>query len=701
MLKLNKSIKVYLFYILLFLILFFLFYFIYNKYNQNRLRNNIIKKINNSNELFHNIETFLNNDNKNNDNKVYKKNNISSSKKIGDLIDYSYYTSNKHDTYDMLNRDLYLMNSSFFRDSREIRNSYSGENIIEHMENQQNIDDLFPDLNKNEFSLNQNQTPSDLLVKPEFEPDETKMSDALLNMDTRPYEQKELDSLLDDLNSYIYLLKKSILNDLNNKRDIAINQKITLYFNLFKDIRFMVIEANNIYNENKESPSYTVDNDLDKKVELYLTLSSSIMTIYGNILSKKDINNNKDALIKLDIPIPSNLDSEEEEDNIDPLIILREFADNISSMYDSLNVIIAPYYNFVFELGIAPYPRDDDTQDPNSPDNKAGAAIISSFMNEMLSFSSSYNDAMINYIMNEDIFSALVLTKDYKNNLLKLPTLSSESISNINDLYARNIIDNNQISSFDKVVQDSTIIYNYFMALYYLIKSDPNPENIDVDTIEKILKGSNTFNSKDRFSLLKKYDPTVDNDEYTFGIKNMVTNTEYIFVSSIEGFTTEKSVPSGPSKSNISKKKNDLAKAKEALEKAAKAAAEAAEKAAAEAKEEIEKAAKETERLAKEAAEKAAAEAKAAKEAMEKAAQETERLAKEAAEKAAKEAKEAAEKAEKEAKEAAEKAAKATKEAAEKAAKEAEKAKEAVKDATKDVEKGAKKAGKALKKLFK
>lgn len=701
MLKL-KSIKSYLFYILFFLIIIFLFYFIYNKYNQNRLRNNIIKKINNSNELFRNIniETFLNNDHK-----VYKKNNISTLKKVGDLIDYSYYTSNKRDTHDMLHRDLDL---------------YTRENIIEHMENEQNMNDLFPDLNKNEFSLNQNQSPKDLLVKPEFEADETKMSDALLNMDTRPDEQKELDSLLDDLNIYIYLLKNSILNDLNNKRDIAINQKITLYYNLFKDTRFMAIEANNKYNENKESPNYIVDTKLDNKSDLYLTstnnFSSNIMIIYANILNKKDIDKNKDALIKVNIPIPSNLDSEEEEDNIDPLTILREFADNISSMYDSLNVIIAPYYNFVFELAIAPYPRDDDAQDPNSPDNKAGAAIIASFMNEMLSFSSSYNDAMINYIMNEDIFSALLINKNYKNNLLTLPKLTPESLANLNDLYTRKIIDDNQISSFDKSVQDATIIYNYFMSLYYIMKSDPDPEKIDVDTVEKILKGSVTFNTKDRVSLLKKFDPTVDNDEYTFGIKNMITNTEYVFVTPVIGFTTEKAVPASPSKSNINKKKNELAKAKEAMEKAAKAVAEAAEKAAKEAKELAEKAAKETERLAKEAAEQAAAQAKAAKEAMEKAAKETERIAKEAAEKAAKEAKELAEKTERAAKEAAEKAAKEAKELAEKtekaaqeAAKEAEKLavkagdeiKDGAKDAIKEVDKGFKSAGKKIGNIFK
>ncbi len=539
--------SVYLFYIIIILITFFLFYYIYNKYNNNILRKNIVKKLNNSYELFNNIknkEFFLNNNQiKNN---IHKKNN-----KINYTIEYSYYKSNKYDTYDMLNRDLILYGNK--------------SDIQEDMTTQeQNMNDLFPDLNKSEFSMDQNQKTSDLLIPQEFEPDKTVMSDALLKMDTRPDEQKELDSLLDDLNIYIYLLKNSILSDLNNKRDIAINQKISLYYNLFKDSLYMAKDANDIYNGAKETPNYTTDSNLDKRIELYLTksdnLSLSIMTIYGNILSKKDVDKNKDLLIKLNIPIPPNLDAEEESDNVDPLSILRDFADNINDMYDSLNTIIAPYYNFVFELAIAPYPRDDDAQDPNSPDNKAGAALISSFMTEMLSFSSSYNDAMINYIMNENIYTSLIVNKDYKSNLLKLPNLSSESIVNINELYTKKIIDDNQISSFDKTVQDVTIVYNYFMALYYLMKANPDPEKLDTDTIEKILKGTITFNTKDRFSLLKKYDPTVDNDEYTYSIKNMVTNNEYIFVSSIIGFTTEKSVPSGPSKDSINKAKQNLSK---------------------------------------------------------------------------------------------------------------------------------------------
>ncbi len=686
--KINKK---YLFYIIIILITCFLFYYIYNKYNHNILKKNIIKKLNNSYELFNNIKTkefFINN------NEV--KNNSIKKNKIND-IEYSYYKSNKHDSYDLLNRDLLLYSNHIKK------NNYQKSDLYEHMNNQdQNMNDLFPDLDNSAFSLDKNQKPSDLLVTPEFEPDTTVISNSLLEMDSRPDEQKDLDSLLDDLNTYMYLLRNSIINDLNNKRDITINQKITLYYNLFKDTLYMSNEANNIYNESKEIPNYKVDSKLDNKAELFLTnLSPSIMSIYSNLITKKDIENNKNLLLKLNIPVPSSLDSEEEDDIVDPLTILRDFADNISSIYDSLNVIIAPYYNFVFELGIAPYPKDDDNQDPNSPDNKAGAAIISSFMSEMLSFSSSYNNAMINYIMNENIYTELIKNKDYKNNLLKLKNLTTESVTNINELYSRKIIDDNQISSFDKSVQDATIVYNYFMALYYLMKADPNPDNLDTETIEKILRGSVTFNTKDRFSLLKKYDPTPDNDEYTFGIKNMVTNNEYVFVSPIIGFTTDKSIPSSPSKANITKKKNELAKAREALEKAAKIAAEAAEKAAKEAKEALEKAAKETERLAKEAAEKAAAEAKAAKEAMEKAAKETERLAKEAAEKAAKEAEELAKKtkeaAEKAAKEA-EEAAKKTKEAMEKAANEVAKGAE---KAANDVAKGATKVGNKIANAFK
>ncbi len=595
--------SIYLFYIIIILVTSFLFYYIYNKYNHNILKKNIIKKINNSYELFHNIKTKELFSNKNHITSITNNN-------LTNNIEYSYYKSNKHDTYDMLNRDLILYRKKdLYNDFLYNSLDSSSHNQVEHMSSQDNMNDLFPDLDKSSFSMDQNQKPSDLLVKPEFEFENPKMSDSLLNMDTRPDEQKELDSLLDDLNVYIYLLKNSIMNDLNNKRDIGINQKITLYYNLFKDTNYMATDANKLYTSNKEIPNYIVDTNLDKKIELYLisgnNLSNSITNIYTNIVNKKDIEYNKNKLIQLNVPIPISMDSEEEDDVVDPLIILREFADNISSMYDSLNTIIIPYYNFVFELEIAPYPRDDDSQDPNSPDNKAGAALIASFVAEMLSFSSSYNNAMINYIMNENIYSALILNKDYKNNLLKLPHLSSESITNINELYSRKVIDDNQISLFDKTVQDVTIIYNYFMALYYLMKENPDPEQLDVDKIEKILKGTLTFNNKDTFKIFKKYDPTVDNDEYTFGIQNMLTNIQYILLSLVDGFSTEKSIPTGPSKSGISKAKKNLAdKMKKAMEDAAKAVKEAAEKAAREAKELAEKTARE----AKEVAEKAAKE---------------------------------------------------------------------------------------------
>ncbi len=670
-----KSIKNYLFYIPLFLILCFLFYYIYNKYNQNKLRNNIIKKINNSYELFNNIENFSNNSKiTKNNSKINSHVNIKKNK-TPDLIEYSYYKSNKHDTYDMLSRDLNLINK---------------EDLIEHMENQ-DLDDRFPDLNKSAFAMNENQSPRDLLVQQEFVPDKTQMSDALLNMDTRPDEQKELDSLLDDLNVYIYLLKNSLINDLDNKRDIAINQKISLYYNLFKDTKYIANQANNTYLSNKESPNYVVDLNLDKKVDLYLTnennLSSSITTIYSNLLNKTNIEQNKDNLIKLNVPIPLNLDSEEEDNIVDPLIVIREFADNLNDMYDGLNTIIAPYYNFVFELKLAPYPVDDDSQDPNSPDNKAGAALIGSFMSEMLSFSSTYNDIMINYIMNENIYSLLTNSKNVEK-ILTLPNLSENSKSNLNELIKQKIITNSTVQSFDKSVQDITIIYNYFMSLYYLIKADPDPEKMDVDTIEKILKGFVTFNNKDRFSLLKKYNPTAENDQYTYAIKNVIANSEYIFVSLIDGFSTEKSIPTSPSKSSINKKKNDLAKAKEVLEnavkaaeKAAKEAAEAVEKAAKEAEKLAKETAEKAEKLAKEAAAKAAEEAKAAQEALEKAAKETERAAKEAAEKAEKAAKETAEK---------------SKEAAKEIEKTANIIDKGAKDVAKDINKGAKNVGKKI-----
>ncbi len=543
-----ENIKLYIFYLIIIIITIYIFYNVFKKYKNNILfheyilyKNNIINKINNT--LFSKNENFENNNFKNNK----SKNNNFENNKYEINVDYTYYKSNKYDNFDFLNRFLELNNS------------------IEHMENQNSssppsIDTLFPDLKKDAFGLKEGQKMEDLLISEEYPKDFVKMSDALLKMDTRPYEQKELDSLLTDMNTYMYLLKNAIINDLNNKRNISMNQKIVLYNNLFKDNKYMANEANATYVKNKSTPNYSVDTNLDKKVETYLTsatnLSTQMTTIYDNIFKNIDVDKNKELLLKLNIPMPTNLSGEDEENIIDPLTILREFADNINNMYDSLNTIIAPYYNYVFELAIAPYP----VQDAGSTTNREGDALISSFVREMLSFSSSYNGAMINYAMNENVYTSLVKSKDYKNNLLKLPHLSQDSINNINDLYARNVINDTQISSFDKTVQDVTNVYNYFMALYYIIKANPDPAQIDVDSIDKILKGTLVFNSKDKYILQKKYDPTPDNDEYTYVLKNVITPTiEYIFVSPVVGFTTEKSIPAGPSKDAVNKAKQNLA----------------------------------------------------------------------------------------------------------------------------------------------
>jgi hypothetical protein len=525
--------------LIIFIILFFIFYYFKNK----EYKNNIILKLNQNKDIKNDKpEKVIKVDKPEKDIKTLN-------------TEHSYYKSNKHDTYDMLNRDLILLETNNIIENENVKNENVKNNVIENMEN---MNDLFPDLNKNAFSLNPKQSPKDLLLQEEYERDNTKMSDELLNMDTRPNEQKDLDNLLDDLNVYLYLLKKSILNDLNNKRDININQKISLYYNLFKDTEKMAIEANEIYIENKLTPNYTADITLDKNVAIFLTnknsLSQNMTIIYSNILKKNNVDKYKLNLINLTIPTPSTLDAEEESDEIDPLTILRECADNIDSFYDSLNTVIVPYYNFIFELDIAPYPRDDDKQDPNSPDNKSGAALTSSFMGEMISFSSTYNSIMINYIMNEDLYDKIIIPRDYKNNLLKLPNLSESSSENIKQLLDKNIISVSQILSFDKSIEEITIVYNYFKSLYDIIKAEEKFEDIDFNKIEQILKGKLSYDQKtntNKYIVSKKYDPDASNDEYIFSLKNSVTKDELVFISLVSGFTTENSIIPSPTKSEI------------------------------------------------------------------------------------------------------------------------------------------------------
>ncbi len=272
-------------YITIALLFVIVMYLLYKKYDQrNRIRANILQKLNmklNLNLNKENIEQFENTEN------------------IKSNVDYQLYVSNTRDSYNLLNRDLNLKWSV---------------NMIEHMESGNvsgngSMEDLFPDLNKNAFSMSPTQSDKDLLVKSELEIEPVRIPDSIRNMDTRPDEQKELDSLLGDMNVYLYLLKKSILADLDQKRDIKNNQKISLYYSLFQDTYKRGEVSSKTYSSAKLTPGYDSDAALDKKVATMMNAGKSMIPIYNDILNKKG--DQRANLEKIYIPTPANIGSED------------------------------------------------------------------------------------------------------------------------------------------------------------------------------------------------------------------------------------------------------------------------------------------------------------------------------------------------------------------------------------------------------
>ncbi len=579
--------------ILLIILIFYLLYLLYKKYTSQIYKNKVIQKL----IYGKNIESFISsqyyqiNNQEVTNNQNQKENNV----------DYELYESNKLDSYNFLVRDLLVHNKDinhFFKSSFD--------HVYEHMENEK-MDELFPDMNKTAFRLNENQNPSDLLEKKTVEIIQPKLSDALLNMDTRPPEQKELDNLLNDLNIFMYLLKQRIIDLLSRNKEIIEDQKISLYYSLFEDTKDSTKNAFNIYNENKLTPNYTIDESLDKRANKFLDKDDGIVrkfiVAYKTFQKSEDSEQLFDDIESISIPVPKEIGNEDEDEPQDSFLILREFADNVKNFYESLNIIIAPYFNYILDLGLVPYPRDNDSQDPDSPDNKAAAALMASYGTEILTLASTYNDIMINYILNEDIYSLLeenndddnknnedknkaksllqklqnigitkmkeqqMENRDLKKNLLSLPNISNENLITIKSLLKNNVITVEQISGFDKTVRLITYIYDYFKSINDILLESDDPEKIDIISIENIIKGitvksRNISNdddtsplNNDRIKLIKKYDPLPDDDVYTFALDNLTQNNQYIFKSLVDGFTTDKGIPSGPTKESVKKSK--------------------------------------------------------------------------------------------------------------------------------------------------
>jgi hypothetical protein len=548
----NKTI-IYILFIIFILVIIYLLYFIYKRYKYEIYKKSVIDKF----IYGKNIETFISS--LENENLNHSEENKEDTLK-NDFINYQLYKNNKFDSYNFLVRDLLVHNILSLNEDNI--------HIYEHMDNQ-NIDDLFPDMNKNSFGLNEEDDTNRLLEKKEYVPEKTQISSNLLNMDTRPSEQKNLDNLLNDLNIYLYLLKQRIQTLLYSNKDVLQNQKIILYYSLFTDTKKSSEQVYKTYNENKLTPTYSVDEILDTKANNFLDnkngIANKFISIYKDFQTSNDKNKFNTALESIFIPTPKEIGSEDEDEIQDPFTVLREFADNVKNFYESLNTVIGPYYNYILELNLIPYPRDYDSQDPDSPDNKTAAALMASYAPEMLALSSSYNDIMVNYILNEDIYLLLNLTNNNLNKfdvLQSLPNISQTNLNTIKSLIKNKIITSEQISSFDKSIINITTIYDYFKSLDNIILSSDSPENIDIELIENIIKGNVLFNldedDNQKYKLFKKNDPLPDDDLYIFALKNTINNNELIFKSLVDGFTTDKDIPNAPNKNSIKKAQSKI-----------------------------------------------------------------------------------------------------------------------------------------------
>jgi hypothetical protein len=308
----------------------------------------------------------------------------------------------------------------------------------------------------------------------------------------------------------------------------------------------------------KLTPGYTSDPSLDKMADVLLDdeesvgITTQILDIYDNLLSNRDFETNIKELEEIVLPPPDE-DALEEEENKeeknDPIIILREFADTIDDLYESANSIICPYYNYIYELNLIPLPADE----------KEGAALVSSFTSTMASFISSYNDLMILTITHEDLFEKLSINMRLSD-LLSLPNISPKNLENTKRLIKSKVINESMLNQFNKSIDEITIVYQYFNMLYELSQITVSAEEIDIEKIEQILRGTESYNTKgDRYTLFKKHDPPADSDSnnYTFGISR--SGREIVFVSLVDGFTTEKSLPAVPNKDSVSKVKKSKA----------------------------------------------------------------------------------------------------------------------------------------------
>lgn len=477
---------------------------------------------------------------------------------------YQKYECPRRDSHFFLDRDLKSGLGSGELNHMGQRNSQrgvSGNMIIEHLTmSEDELRQRFPDYDKKSYGLSSTQNPADIL-KPIPYKDKglsIQIPDSLKSLDTRPYEQKRLDDLLDTENVYIYLIKQRLLENMTNGTKIANDQKLSFYYNLFIGGLDDLKGAYQFYVSKIGTPEYTLDPKLTDKIQRYYlgnpNLFTQISTLYDDILKREstrgsvglsaaDVTEFKGKLDALKVDTPQYLMADGEDENKeDSFDIIRSFADDVNEFFNTLNNSIAPYYVYMFDLVIpdVPIPAEDQ-----------GAELSRSFVSDMASLQTLYSDITLAYIYKSDIFSKILnnpknttatgtskLAK-YRQNILLLPNISADNAKLINQLFDEGKITEAQCEAFEETVNQVIMLNKYFGTLYnlYLI----NPEKPDYAALKGILTGASPFNlsPQQNGTIIKSADKSLYQPEnIQYGFQNITTSVKYPLVTPIYGFSS-------------------------------------------------------------------------------------------------------------------------------------------------------------------
>lgn len=480
---------------------------------------------------------------------------------------YQIYESPRRDSHSFLDRD--LQTGLGFGQYKEI----SRPNLVPLMEHltmsEDELKQRFPDYDKASYSMTASQNPSDILQPIPYTDKglSIQLPDSLKSIDTRPYEQKRLDDLLDTANVFIYLMRQRLLEDMSNGTKIANDQKLIFYYNLFIGGLDDIKGAYQFYLSKTGSPGYSLDPKLTDKIERYYlkasgaNLFTQIAVLYEEILKREgtrgsvglsaaDVTEFTGKLNALKIDTPQYLMADgEDETKEDSFDIIRSFADDVNEFFNTLNNSIAPYYVYMFDLSIpgVPIPAEDQ-----------GAELSRSFVSDMASLQTLYSDITLAYIYKSDIFSKILnnpknttaasstnntssVTKlaKYRENILLLPNISAENVKLINQLFDESKITDVQCEAFEETVNQVIMLNKYFGTLYnlYLI----NPEKPDYAALKAILTGASPFNlnPQQNGTIIKIADANAYLPEnLQYGFQNITTSVKIPLVTPIYGFSS-------------------------------------------------------------------------------------------------------------------------------------------------------------------